>query len=714
MDLLSSLNPQQKLAVETTEGPVLVIAGAGSGKTRVLTYRIAYIIQQKLASPGEILAVTFTNKAAGEMKERILSLLESSSSSTGHVSKSTIPWCGTFHSMCVKLLKREGSRIGLSQSFSIYDSNDSLSVVKEVMKKLDIDPKQCNPRAVKTYISNAKNELVTSSRYADIAENFFEKNVALIYPEYQRVLRENQALDFDDLIMTTVFLFQNHADVLAKYKQIFKYVHIDEYQDTNHAQYVLIGLLSGKNICAVGDDDQSIYGFRGATVRNILDFEKDFPSAKIIKLEQNYRSTKTIIEASNFVVKQNKERRDKKLWTQNESGEKIVVAKLNDEIEEAEMVAQTCHSLINDKNEDPASIAILYRTNAQSRTFEESFIRHEIPYKIIGSIRFYDRKEVKDIVSYLRILSNPQDDLSLERVINVPRRGIGQKTLEQLATTAKSMGMSGVEFLLTNVDSITNRSIQDFARLVGTLKTKLSGNSLMDFIKFVIEKTGYLDMLNDGTLEGKLRVENLQELLSVSKKYEDQDIRKSLVQFLEDISLIEARSNEENPNSVTLMTVHAAKGLEYKYVFLVGMEENLFPHAQSCFDPEQVEEERRLAYVAITRAKFKLWILHTECRTYFGRLQSNPISRFVNDIPDKLVEKVSTVDEMSKDDFVDFFVEDDHEIEFPSLQVGDLVRHEMFGRGKVVELDDYMVSIDFGTGKGVKELAIEYTRLEKL
>ncbi len=711
MDLLEGLNEQQKKAVETTKGALLVLAGAGSGKTKVLTHRIAYILDQKLAEPDEILALTFTNKAAGEMKERINFLLKSNNTDTKSIS-----WCGTFHSICLRILKIEGEKIGLSKNFTIYDSSDSLDVVKEAMNKLMIDRKEINPHAVRATISSAKNQLVSSQDYKEHAEGYFQELVAKIFPKYQEILKDSQALDFDDLIMATVQMLENHPDIREKYKNMFKFIHIDEYQDTNFAQYRLIKLITNKNICVVGDDDQSIYAFRGADITNILSFEKDFPDAIIIKLEQNYRSTQNILDASYHVVRHNKERREKKLWTEKEGGDLLNIFHALDEVRESEWVADRVESLMQDGT-NPKEIAILYRTNAQSRTVEEIFIKRNIPYEIVGGIRFYDRKEVKDILAYLRILANYQDELSLKRIINTPRRGIGEKSSLSLFETAKGMNLSPVELLLNNFKSIANKNISNFGEILSDIFKAINTYKLSEFVNFVIERSGYFDYLNDGSSEGQYRIENLKELISVSLRYDTLETKEALQSFLEDIALIEESQKKNlDEDVVTLMTVHASKGLEFEHIFIVGMEELLFPHSRSYSDPASMEEERRLAYVAITRGKKQVCITHTQTRKYFGKIQSNPISRFISTIPENLIKLESDLSfEDSTDDYFSHYFSDEetNNILPLSTQKGDRVKHEIFGIGTILDIDDSTIKIDFGGEKGIKELAIEYSRLEK-
>ncbi len=697
---ISSLNVPQRDAVTTTEGPVLVLAGAGSGKTKALTYRIAYILDSGLAGPYNILALTFTNKAAGEMRERVEKIV------------GTPPvWMGTFHSICVRILRTDGNLVGLSRNFTIYDSTDSETAVKEAMKRLNISIKEFNPKAIKNYISSAKNELITPIDYESFAQGYFQSTVAEIYPVYQKVLEENNGVDFDDLLMKVVSLFEKHPEILEKYQTQFKYILVDEYQDTNHAQYTLTKLLAvkHKNICVVGDDDQSIYAFRGATIKNILNFEKDYPDAKVIKLEQNYRSTKKILEASYQVISKNKGRKDKKLWTENDDGENIIVYEASNEKAEANWVVDQIESL----NADLSEVAVLYRTNAQSRNIEEAFLNSDLPYRIVGGIRFYDRKEIKDIVSYLRVVYNPKDNTSLGRIINVPKRGVGGKTYENLLENASSEGISVVEYLVNHSDELPIPKLAEFAKMLIDLSSKIDTMDFTEFIDYLLERTGYLKMLQDGTLENESRIENLKELVSVASGLKGENTRTALEMFLEQISLLEGAESSADENKdesrVTLMTIHAAKGLEFKYVFVVGMEENLFPHANSLMDEREMEEERRLAYVAITRAKERLHFTHASSRIYFGSVQTNLVSRFIGDIDESLLN----FDKPKYKSLVDYDRSFDAVAKL-DLVKGDVVKHEYFGKGKVVYIDTDVIEIDFGGGFGVKELMLEYARLVKV
>ncbi len=717
---LDILNPPQKEAVVQTEGPVLVLAGAGSGKTRVLTYRIAYILDAGLAGPNNILAMTFTNKAAGEMKERIAAMfptpLASSPLQGGTQGGVGLPWMGTFHSICVKILKRYGELVGFSKNFTIYDSADQLVATKEAMKRLNISIKEFSPNAIHSYISSAKNELIDPEAYESYAQGYFQQIVAKIYPMYQKVLKDNNAVDFDDLLFFTVKLFNENQNVLEHFQEQFKYILVDEYQDTNHAQYIIVTKLAAKhkNICCVGDDDQSIYAFRGATIKNILNFEMDYPDAKVIKLEQNYRSTKHILEASYHVISKNRGRKDKKLWTENIDGENIIVYTAKDEIAEANWIVQKILELSKTCGYD--EIAVLYRTNAQSRSLEESFITAGVPYRIIGGLRFYDRKEIKDIVSYLRSIHNVKDNNSLSRIINIPKRGIGDKTITNLIEVANQNNQSLLEYLVSVENGELNNNVSNFANLIKDLLKKSKELSLVDFINHLLDKTEYLKMLDDGTLESESRVENLKELISVATKYNNEEPPEGLESFLDEISLLEGFSQrDENQKSVTLMTIHAAKGLEFEYVFVVGMEENLFPHSNSMLDDRELEEERRLAYVAITRAKKRLHLTHAMKRKYFGVTQMNPLSRFVQDIDQSLIDHEVDADFPSLDYHEDFH--SNYEDEWTSqvtFTKGDKVKHEYFGKGIIKNIFGTTLEVDFGPVYGVKELMLEYAKLEKI
>lgn len=707
---LATLNPEQLEAVEYTEGPLLILAGAGSGKTKVLTYRIAYILEKQLAYPEEILAVTFTNKAAAEMKERIAKLLGSSV---------PLPWMGTFHSICVKILRRDGQNIGLGPNFSIYDPSDQLETVKQAMEQLNLSIKDVNPRAIHSHISSAKNEMVEPADYAGYAKGYFQETVAAVYPEYQKILKQNNAVDFDDLLMYVVRLFKQHPQVLEKYQNLFKYIMVDEYQDTNNVQYLMMKGLAEKrkNVCAVGDDDQSIYSFRGANIRNILNFHRDYPNAKIVKLEQNYRSTKKILDAAHAVVRKNKQRTDKKLWTENATGEDIYMYTAENERDEADWVVRKIKSLEKD-GVDPSEIAILYRTNAQSRTLEEACVRGGIGYHIVGGVKFYERKEIKDVLAYLRSIHNPADDGSIKRIINVPKRSIGAKSIADLQAKAQESGASLSTFLLNNSDW-DNKNVAEFARVWGDLNAKAQDLNIVELINYILEATKYWDMLQDGTAENESRVENLKELLSVASKYAEYDPQTSLTLFLEEVALVEGDTgNGEEGAEITMMTIHAAKGLEFEHVFLVGVEEGLFPHSRVFTAPDELEEERRLAYVAITRAKKNLYMVHAESRLYFGNRENNMISRFATDIPDELLNKesygASTWQEYGQKAKKSIWEDDWGEVKLPEIKSGDRVKHQYFGIGTVLSVNESVVKIQFSGVFGTKELAREFAPLEKV
>lgn len=609
-DLLNQLNNAQKEAVKTIEGSVLILAGPGSGKTRALTHRIAYLIQEKRVNPANILAVTFTNKAADEMRERVEKLL------TQNKSMIRLPWLGTFHRICVRILKREieMTDLGYSKNFTIYDKNDSLTAVKKAMEQLQLSIKQISPHAVLAFISGAKNELLNPSEYRRVAYGYFQQKVADIYPAYQKILVNANAMDFDDLIMNTVLLFQKHGEILERYQNLFQYILIDEYQDTNQSQYLFSQLLAKKhrNICVVGDDSQAIYGFRGANFQNILNFHKDYPKAKIIKLEQNYRSTKNIISAAQKVIEQNKLRSEKKIWTDNEPGNLIFVYNAPNEWDEAEFITGEIKALqkfnTRDKN------AVLFRTNAQSRIFEETFLKANLPYKLVGAVSFYNRAEIKDLIAYLRVVKNPKDEAAYLRIVNIPPRGIGKKTIEKYRDHKK------------------DEKIEKFEELLNELRQNLELPA-KDLLEKIIFKTGYKEFILDGTVEGESRWENIEELLNVGAQYPTLD------DFLDHISLVTDADNLQTDAKTLLMTLHNAKGLEFENVFIVGMEEGLLPHANSLMEMNELEEERRLFYVGMTRAKKRLYLTWAQSRSRYGSPGYNVISRFLEEIPQELIEQ---------------------------------------------------------------------------
>ncbi|PIT97359.1 ATP-dependent DNA helicase PcrA [Candidatus Berkelbacteria bacterium CG10_big_fil_rev_8_21_14_0_10_41_12] len=611
MDLFKDLNASQQEAVRTTKGPVLILAGAGSGKTRALTYRIAYLVSEKRIHPASILAVTFTNKAAGEIKARVKKLF--SKSNMNFKVALNFPWMGTFHSICVKILRREAHIIGCPSNFTIFDEDDSIRAVKRAMDELSISPKQYNPNAIRYYISSAKCELVNSKDYESFAIDHFTKIVSKVYKSYQSILRSSEALDFDDLISKTVELFTKNPQILRAYQERFKYILVDEYQDTNEAQYRLIKLLSDlhRNIFVIGDDWQSIYAFRGAKFKNILDFNRDYPEAKVIKLEENYRSTQSILNAAQSIIKNNKVRSDKNLYSKGQVGAPVTVVELEDNKEEVEFIVDEMRALMKGEGYNYNSFVILYRTNAQSRIFEEYFLRFKIPYRVIGGVRFYQRKEVKDVVAYLRLLQNSNDSISLARVINVPPRKIGKKTLEKI--------LSGAH------DKIPK--YEDFLNLIADLRKDKDILAVDLLIDRVMDKSDYRKFLDDGTEQSATRLENIEELKTVAKEHP------TLEAFLEAVSLMtDIDQADFNKPAVTLMTLHSAKGLEYPIVFIVGMEEGLFPHSRALMDETELEEERRLCYVGMTRAMHRLYLSLGRMRIMYGKAQYSQPSRFLEEL----------------------------------------------------------------------------------
>jgi DNA helicase-2/ATP-dependent DNA helicase PcrA len=716
-ELLAGLNPVQRKAVEMTEGPVLIVAGAGSGKTRVLTHRVAYLLSEKGVHPWNILAITFTNKAAREMKERITALVGPEAEEI---------WISTFHAMCVRILRRDGERIGYSRNFTILDVPDQVSVIKQILKEQNLDAKQHDPRSYLYWISRAKNRLQTPREMQEQAEGFREEIAARIYEAYQNKLRANQSMDFDDLLMETVRLFRQVPDALDYYQRKFQYIHVDEYQDTNHAQYVLAKLLAAhhRNICVVGDSDQSIYAFRGADITNILDFERDYPDAEVIRLEQNYRSTHTILDAANGVISHNTQRKPKNLWTENGTGEPIRLFEAENEHEEAFFVAET---VLQGKREgrNYGDYAVLYRTNAQSRVLEEVLLKSNIPYRVVGGIKFYERKEIKDLLAYLRLVVNPDDDLSLRRVINVPRRGIGEGTMEKIVRYAEERGLSLYRALLEaeqmGLAPRFLRPLQSFTALIRDLHGMAEYLSARELTEEVLEKTGYRESLErEGTLEAEGRLENIGEFLSVVQEFEQRSEDKSLVDFLTDLALlsdIDTLDEEADEEAVVLMTLHSAKGLEFPCVFLVGMEEGLFPHIRSLEDDDALEEERRLAYVGITRAKRELYLTRARIRSVFGHTVSHPPSRFLDEIPEHLLEPVKPRTQV---------------FHFPpqkrgpvrpaggstaDWKVGDKVRHSKWGTGTVVKVEgegeDAELDVAFPSPVGIKRLLARFAPISR-
>ncbi|WP_147803148.1 DNA helicase PcrA [Alkalicoccus halolimnae] len=638
--LLTGLNPEQQKAVRHDEGPLLIMAGAGSGKTRVLTHRIAYLIGEKGIPHWSILAITFTNKAAREMKDRVASIVGSEAEQM---------WISTFHSMCVRILRRDIDRIGFKRNFTILDSSDQQTVLKRIVKELNLDPKKFDARAMLGAISSAKNELKTAAQFAKSANGFYEETVLEVYKRYEKELRKNQSLDFDDLIMTTIRLFEQVPEVLEYYQRRFRYIMVDEYQDTNRAQYKLVQLMADrhKNLCVVGDSDQSIYRWRGADIQNILSFEKDYNNATVVMLEQNYRSTKTILNAANAVIGKNSGRKPKNLWTENVDGNKLTLYEADNEHAEARFVIGKMKEMIDSGKYKPSEIAVLYRTNAQSRVMEELLVKSNMSYAIIGGTKFYDRKEIKDLLAYLRLISNPDDDLSFRRIVNVPKRGIGPTTVEKIQSYAVQQDLS----LFQAVQEIEEVGLS--ARFTKTLK-EFAGQlrgwvemqeylPVMELVEEMLEKTGYREMLKqDKSLESEGRLENINEFLTVAKEFEEASEDKTLTAFLTDLALIadidQVDEEEESQEKSLLMTLHSAKGLEFPIVFLIGLEEGVFPHSRSLMEEAEMEEERRLAYVGITRAEQQLFISRAKMRTLYGRTNMNPPSRFLHELPQELVD----------------------------------------------------------------------------
>ncbi|MED3552887.1 DNA helicase PcrA [Cytobacillus praedii] len=643
--LLNGLNPQQQHAVKATDGPLLIMAGAGSGKTRVLTHRIAYLMVEKGVNPYNILAITFTNKAAREMRERIQRMMGGAADEI---------WISTFHSMCVRILRRDIDRLGFNRNFTILDTTDQQSVIKSILKDKNLDPKKFDPRAILGSISSAKNELTTPEEFAKTAGDYFQNVISDVYTEYQKRLRRNHALDFDDLIMTTIQLFQRVPEVLEYYQRKFQYIHVDEYQDTNRAQYMLVKFLAARfrNLCVVGDSDQSIYRWRGADIANILSFEKDYSNAQVILLEQNYRSTKRILQAANEVIGRNMNRKPKNLWTENMEGNKIFYYRADSEQGEAQFVVGKIKELMREGNRNLSDIAILYRTNAQSRVMEEVLLKSNMEYSIVGGIKFYDRKEIKDILAYLRLIANPDDDISLQRIINVPKRGIGSGSIDKIANFALLHEMTMFDALdsidLIGLSPKITKAAAEFRDLIKNYTQMQEYLSVTELVEEILEKSGYREMLvAEKSIEAQSRLENLEEFLSVTKNFEEGSEDKSLVAFLTDLALVadidKLDDDGEKADAVVLMTLHSAKGLEFPVVFLIGLEEGVFPHSRSLMEEAEMEEERRLAYVGITRAEEELFITNAQMRTLFGRTNMNLPSRFIKEIPEELLDGLQPV-----------------------------------------------------------------------
>lgn len=737
MDKYKELNKEQREAVFHTEGPLLLLAGAGSGKTKVLTHRIAYLIEEKGVRPWNIMAITFTNKAAKEMRERIDRLI-------GEGARDI--WVSTFHSSCVRILRRYADAVGFDRTFSIYDTDDAKKVIKDILKEMNIDSKVLPESFCANLISSAKNRKMTPPEMAKEVRGDFRREMAVrVYENYQKRLHENNAMDFDDLLMMTVELFQANPDILQIYQEKFRYILVDEYQDTNGVQFELVSLLAGKyqNLCVVGDDDQSIYAFRGADITNILNFEEVYPQAKVIRLEQNYRSTKNILAAANAVIANNASRKAKALWTENTHGNKLMYKRADNEKEEARFITVEIEKRRNE-GKDYSDFAVLYRTNAQSRSVEEALVKANIPYTLIGGVAFYQRKEIKDIIAYLRVINNPKDNVSFVRIINEPRRGIGDKSLEALQKIALQQNLSLLEAAreCQKAGFRGAAAIYEFYEMMRYLSLKLEDMSLEEWMKLVLEKTKYTsELIKEGTPESLGRIENINELVSKAKEYVNQNEEPTLNGFLEDVALVASVDTlEEDAKKVVLMTIHSAKGLEFPVVFMIGMEENLFPSYMSLSSgiEKDIEEERRLAYVGITRAKEELFLTTARERLMYGKTQTNPKSRFLKEIPEEYLE------EMGKEKTSLFEVETKagrdfgrskvamnrkpysvgEKTEIPSPQgktldygVGDLVKHMKFGIGKVMSIDaggaDYQVKVLFPT-HGEKMLMASFAKLKKV
>ncbi len=727
-NFLIGLNPEQRRAVLTTEGPLLIQAGAGSGKTKTLTHRIGYIIGTNRATPFNILAVTFTNKAAREMRERLAGLL-------GHNpdDRAFLPYMGTFHGICVKLLRRDGNYVGVPSNFIIFDDADRLATIKQACKQLSVDEKSYPPRQISSLISNAKNDLTTPAEFKGSASSPLERITADVFPLYEKALHEAGALDFDDLISKTVSMLENNAQLQERWRQQFKYVMIDEYQDTNAAQYKLIKLLvsDAHNIAVVGDDWQSIYSWRGADFRNILKFEKDYPNCTVIKLEQNYRSTKHILDAAHAIITKNSQRSDKELWTDAGNGLPVQMIPVIHERAEGETIVRRIQRQVDSGLRGYNDFAVLYRTNAQSRSLEEACLHYGLPYRIVGGQRFYDRKEIKDLIAYVRLLFQPEDRVSFERIVNVPTRGIGAKSLQNFFEWQIQNGLTLNNALqqVNQCDNLTpkaRKALNSFGDLMSDIRAGIDESPVVSIIDSLIRRIDYLGYLDDRTPQGDARQENVKELLSVAKEYQDM----GLEGFLEEVSLVSDIDTEQGGQAITLMTMHAAKGLEFPIVFMPGMEETIFPHSRALYDQSEMEEERRLCYVGMTRAREELYMLYSSSRMLYGGVQHNPPSRFLSEIDAEFVQNAgmqfdfgqrqqssygTKIDpnynpwDQSAPDTNDF---NDEPHYIPEVNEGDQVRHQLFGVGTVVEIDGTNVTVYF-KGKGSKRLDVSFAPLEK-
>lgn len=727
-ELLEGLNKPQKEAVLHVKGPLLILAGAGSGKTRVMTHRIANLVKYHGVAPSHILAVTFTNKAANEMKERIEVLLKNP------MKRTVLPYLGTFHAVCARILRQEAEHIGIPKTFTIFDEDDQISLLKELYKKHNFTPEELPPRMVLSIISRAKDDLVSPADYSALADSPVAEKIALLYPEYEKELKKRGALDFGDLLSKTVQLFRDNPKVLARYQERFEYILVDEYQDTNHAQYVIIKSLAKKhrNIAVCGDDDQSIYAWRGATVKNILSFEQDYPDAKVIKLEQNYRSTQTILDAAYYVIKNNISRKEKRIWTDNQKGNTIISFSAESAEDEAYYVARRIKAL-QEEGVSPQEMAILYRTNAQSRVLEEAMIREQIPYRIVGGFRFYQRKEIKDVLAYVRVLVNPSDSSAILRVINTPPRGIGSVTISKLRKLSKlaKISLGKLLFLIAESDPkdktleleksiFNNPKLKKLSGLLSALKQAIETMTPEDAVKLILKKTRYMDYVAADKKEAESRIENLEELVSAAARYKGERGTEGLHKLLTDIALMEKEDESEklSANRVALMTLHSAKGLEFNTVFMVGMEEGLLPHSNSLDTSAEVEEERRLCYVGITRAKQQLFLVRAARRALYGKEFDMEPSRFLFEIPDKLIKlensySSSAFSASSYDSQETGQQDTESSAQQVTVESGDRVKHPQFGIGVVASVEGDIIYVTFGVSDK-KAFMAEYSHLEKL
>jgi DNA helicase-2/ATP-dependent DNA helicase PcrA len=716
-ELLVGLNPEQRRAVETTEGPLLIQAGAGSGKTKTLTHRIAYLIADHKATPYNILAVTFTNKAAKEMRTRVAQLLGAHAEDRGFM-----PYMGTFHGICVRILRMDGESIGIPRTFVIFDESDRQSAIKQASKQVMIDEKAFPPRTIAGLISSAKNEMITAADYHATAQSPAQKAAAEVYPLYERALHDAAALDFDDLINKTVQMLRTQSAIRLKWQQQFRYIMIDEYQDTNTAQYQLVKLLTNNenNIAVVGDDWQSVYGWRQADFRNILNFEKDYKKCTVIKLEQNYRSTKNILDASHAVITKNLQRSDKQLWTEAGEGMPVQMLQVMSERAEGEVVIRRVRNGVDSGLRHYRDYAVLYRTNAQSRSIEEAFVHYGIPYRVVGGTRFYDRKEIRDIIAYLRLIFQPEDRVSFERVVNVPARGVGGKSIQNFFTWKGERSLLDALTEASQCDTVTpkaRKSLSELGDILASLRVIVEESTVSGLIDSLLRRIEYMQYLSDGTPQGETRQENVKELLSVAQEYQDM----GLAGFLEEVALVsDLDSADFDGDAVTLMTLHAAKGLEFPIVFMAGLEESIFPHSRALYDQSEMEEERRLCYVGMTRAREELYMMYATSRLLYGSVQHNPPSRFLSEIDGNFQTDTGS-SELSGMDRYQFGATGSGQQKgvhtepryVPDLNEGDGVRHQIFGIGTVMELDGDTAVIYF-KGKGARKLNISFAPLEKL